>query len=323
MLSTSRTFSILLASLCLASCQSTGSKTLSAESNTAACSNYSGENLNPEAIKFEKILDVDPLTPGFSIFEGPVWKDGALLFSHIGLPEANKPNPSHLMQYKQGKLSEKKPNYGANGLTLSKNGKLLSARQLDGTITEVESGKVIAAKFMGKRFNSPNDLVIAANGMVYFTDPDWQSPKPTPQSEERAYYVSSDGAVSSFGGNVKKPNGVMLSLDESHLYLGGTNGLYKFKLAADGSVIDEPKAIGAIAKNVDGLSKDCAGNIVVTADGQVIYLSPMDEIIARYDIAGVTNVAFGGDDGKTLFATSLGGRPALYQAIVNVPGYPF
>ena len=290
------------------------------------CQQDVSATLDVEGLQFEKILEIEPLTPGFAILEGPLWVNGALLMSHIGGAVGDAPNPADLVVLRDGKLKLVEAGYGSNGLALDPTGAVVAARHADGTITRVADGAVIAGSFKGSRFNSPNDLVISRTGDVYFSDPDWQAPKPHPQAAERAYHVSAAGEVTSFGeGVISKPNGVKLSLDQRTLYVGGTNGLFRFKRKSDGGVIDKAQPVQAerIPSGVDGMGMDCAGNLFVTADGEIHVLTvSSDELIASFDVPGVTNVTFGGKDGATIYATTLGKKPQVWVAESNVPGLP-
>ena len=276
-------------------------------------------------IKFSKVLEIEPLTPGFAVLEGPVWVGDALWVTHIGTPSDNKPNPSDIMAYRNGKLRVEKKSYGANGMSFDGNGQLVAARHFDGTITRVKDGKILAAKYNNKRFNSPNDLVISSAGDIYFSDPDWQNPKPT-QNQELMYHVSKKGEVVSFGSIMEKPNGLMLSQDETTLYTGAKNGLFKYAINPDGSVKDAPQQIAKqkIPAWVDGMSRDCAGNIYVTAEGKVhVLAAKTDKVLASYEVPNATNIAFGGKKHTTLFVTTLGEKPSLWQAEGTIPGLPY
>lgn len=282
--------------------------------------------LDAKGIQFEKVLEIEPLTPGFAILEGPLWLGDRLLMSHVGGSVGDAPNPADLVALRAGKLEVIEAGYGANGLALDPNGAVVAARHADGTITRVADGTVIAGSFKGKRFNSPNDLIISRAGDVYFSDPDWQAPKPHPQAAERAYHVSPSGKVTPFAEGITKPNGVMLSLDQRTLYVGGTNGLFRLKVKANGEVIDKAKPVQAklITDGVDGMSADCAGNLFVTAGGKIHVLAAnSDKAVASFEVPGVTNVAFGGKDGTTLYATTLGEKPQVWVAKTNIPGLPF
>ena len=76
----------------------------------------------------------------------------------------------------------------------------------------------------------------------------------------------------------------------------------------------------------DGLGVDCAGNVYVTTNGEVVVLSPSGERLGGWSVPRVTNVAFGGDDQRTLYITSFGGNPEtgqLREVRLNVPGLPY
>lgn len=278
-------------------------------------------------INFQQVAVVEPITSGFAILEGPVWYDGALRMSHIGGASSDgSPSVSDLVEWRDGQISVVQSGYGSNGLMLDGNGELLAARQKDGTITRVATGEILAGHYNGVRFSSPNDLIISSVGDIYFSDPDWQSPKPNPQEAERVYHINTDSNVTTFGSQITKPNGVMLSFDEVFLYVGGANGLYKFNVNVDGSIVDDGARIQAasIYSDVDGMSKDCAGNIYIVAQNKIFVLeAETDRVITSYYIEGATNIAFGGVDNKTIYVTTLGDQPKLYSAIVNIPGFPF
>jgi gluconolactonase len=143
-----------------------------------------------------------------------------------------------------------------------------------------------------------------------------------------------DGKVTALDttGAPENPNGVMLSLDEKSLYLGGVNGLYKYALADDGALVTPGAHLTSedLAKDagIDGLGKDCAGNIYVTVHGNkdVVVLDANDQQIGRIDVpssGGVTNVAFGGADYRTLFITSLGTPPQIHSVELGIAGFPY
>lgn len=122
---------------------------------------------------------------------------------------------------------------------------------------------------------------------------------------------------------MQKPNGVIFRGDETALYLGGTGGLFKLPVATDGSV-GVGTRVTAVNGGVDGLARDCAGNLYVASGQGVTVLGPSDAVIGSITVGiQVTNMAFGGAERKTLYITSLGGEPKLHQVTLNVPGYPY
>lgn len=277
----------------------------------------------------------DGYSPGFSILEGPVWIGGALLISQISTN--GQPPASRILRIVPGSAAEIfLDDAGTNGLALDGAGQLLGAVHKDGSISRFDLASpgappvVVAGSYMGARFNSPNDLAVRGDGDIYFTDPDWQSPDPSPQAAERAYRAAPGGAVSVFGEyiengttmTVQKPNGVVLRRDEAAVFVGGTSGLFQLPVAADGSV-GVGARVAAVNGGVDGMTKDCAGNLYVTNGQGIVVLDETGSMIGAIPVgAQVTNVAFGGDDRKTLYITSLGSDPKLYSLTLNVPGYP-
>jgi sugar lactone lactonase YvrE len=295
-------------------------------SRNSSCSKYSYDHqLDITAINFTKIVEIEPLTPGFAILEGPVWIEDGLVMSHIGYAVDENPNPSDLLVYRDGEIKVLQKGYGSNGLTFDTNGYLVAARHLDGSITRVINGKIVVSEIEGKRFNSPNDLVFSSRGDLYFTDPNWQNPEPT-QQDELAYHVKPNGEIYPFAANIDKPNGVMLSQYEDNIYVGGTNGLFKYPLLYNGEVQDTPEQVAAdiISEDVDGMSRDCAGNIYVTAGGMIHILDGItDEVLASYEVEGATNIAFGGKNNKTIYVTTLGANPQVWKSETNIPGLPY
>lgn len=290
------------------------------------CAKQQFKPLQTDKIVFTKVLEIDPLTPGFAILEGPVWVGDRLFMSHIGGSVDDRPNTANLVSLREGKLELVREGYGSNGLALDQTGAVVAARHSDGSITRIKDGKVIAQGYQNNRFNSPNDLVFSKQGHLYFTDPDWQAPKPRPQSAERAYHRAPSGKLTAFGATIEKPNGVTLSLDQRRLYLGGTNGLYRFSVSGNGQVVDKAERVQPeiITGGVDGMSLDCAGNLFVTADGKIhVLAAETDKLLATYELPGVTNIAFGGEDGTTIYATTLGERPQVWKAQSVIPGLPF
>lgn len=281
------------------------------------------ENLN-----FDLLLELEPITPGFAILEGPVWLDGSLVMSHIGYA-VDGVNPSDRIALRDGEVKVLQEGYLSNGLTINHLGYMVAARHFDGSITGIENGRVFASEFQGARFNSPNDLVFASSGNLYFTDPTFQAPaNEVLQAAERSYHVTPFGQVSAFGeGFIEQPNGVMLSQDERTLYLGGGNGVFKFDLDINGGVVGNAQQIlvDTVPQGVDGMSRDDCGNIFIAAGGSINIMSEDEQFIGSQEIPGITNVAFGGASGRDIYVTTLGERPSVFRAQGQWPvsGLPY
>ncbi|HEY3831230.1 MAG TPA: SMP-30/gluconolactonase/LRE family protein [Acidimicrobiia bacterium] len=262
--------------------------------------------------------------------EGPVWRNGSLYVSEFG----GGPNPeqSRIVKITNGIGTVFNATAGTNGLAVGPAGALYGASQTAGGIVRFagpsDPAAVVAGKFLGQRFNSPNDLTIRNDGTIYFTDPTYQAPQPAPQARTRVYRVAPQThAVSVIDDNKVQPNGITLSPDEKSLYLATTNGLYKYAVAANGSVGTAVRFASQVPAG-DGMAVDCAGNLYV-ADTNVVVVAPGGRTIAQLRMpAGgetVTNVAFGGSDHRTLFITAMGPGNArgVYQVKLKVPGLPY
>jgi gluconolactonase len=263
----------------------------------------------------------------YTIVEGPVWWRGALYVSEVR-GEGAVPPPSRILEITaDGAVSIALEDTGSNGLAIDPDDALVAARHSDGSVARIDLlGGVtfLAATFDGDRFNCPNDLAFRADGNLYFSDPSWQAPTPRPQDATRVYRVDPEGEITSFDETLDQPNGVTLSPDGDTLYVSG-NQLVKYAVNADGSL--GPRSDFIAGGGGDGMVVDCAGNLYVTREGGVVVYSPAGERLVRIPVSGTetTNVAFGGEDHRTLYITGMGsnGAQGLFQVELNVPGFPY
>jgi gluconolactonase len=179
--------------------------------------------------------------------------------------------------------------------------------------------------YNGQPFNCLNDIVVRADGNIYFTDPSYQKGGRPGQADTAYYRLSPAGVVTRIATRVQ-PNGISLSPDGQYLYVSnadaGGGGVKRHQVAADGSVNATPMDFSALPS--DGMAVDCGGNVYLVANGAVTVVSPTGQMIGT--IGGlpsgtdfVTNAAFGGADSKTLYITS---AKTLHQIVLNVPGLP-
>ncbi len=276
--------------------------------------------------------------------EGPAWRaDGNVFFTDIENNRIMRRDPSetiHVFRHPSGR---------ANGLGFDSEGRLYACEghreggnrrvtrtELDGTIT------VLTDRFEGKRYNSPNDLLIDSLGRVFFTDPrygGYDGPDELEQYDadgkgvEGVYRIDPDGTVERIiSHEVQRPNGIAISNDGHYLIVAdnhngpeadGQRALWRFDLNADGD-IDR----GSRKKLYDWGSERGPDGICVGPDGNVYATAGLNfasslESAAKH-LAGVyvislegerlnfipvpedmiTNCTFGGENGKTLFITS-------------------
>lgn len=275
---------------------------------------------------------IEKLAAGFKWSEGPVWipEGGFLLFSDVpqncifrwkegeGLSVYMKPSGYTGSEPRGGEP-------GSNGLILDPQGRLVICQHGDRRVVRVErdgSWTVLADRFEGKRFNSPNDLVFRSDGTLYFTDPPYglQGPERERLGELGfcgVYRVTPDGKVTLLTKELSRPNGIALSPDEKTLYVANSDGQRPIWMAypvlEDGSIgpgrvffdatpwVREGKLRGA----PDGMAVDIHGNLWATGPGGVNIFTPKGEFLGRISPGVATaNCCFGDPDGSTLYITA-------------------
>ncbi len=275
--------------------------------------------------------------------EGPAWHAAteSVFFTDIE-------NNRIMRRMKDGTFQVyRQPSGKANGLVFDAVGRLYACEggdkrvtrtELDGTIT------VLVANFEGKAFNGPNDLALAADGSVYFTDPRygrWEGMQildDAGKPVEGVYRIAPDGKVTRIiTHEVERPNGIVISPDGKHLYVadnvnsgpnngvGGNRKLWRFDFRADGTVDPESRKLlfdWGTERGPDGMCWGPDGNLYVTAGllfpnlpvetaekypAAVYVIDPASgELVRTLPVPEdmITNCTFGATDGKTLFITA-------------------
>ena len=283
---------------------------------------------------------LEKLAGGFQFTEGPVWHpDGYLLFSDPNANTIYRWSPDggvSVFRAKSGYSGFDIGRYrqpGSNGLTIDGEGRLVINEHGNRRVTRLErTGKVtvLADRYQGRRLNSPNDLVQRSDGILYFTDPPFGLPEtfddPAKELPFSGVYMVRNGEVMLLARELSGPNGIALSPDERHLYVGNWDlarkVLIRYEVAADGTLENgtvfydftrESEPVG-----LDGVKVDVEGHVYVSAPGGVWILSPSGEALGRIvPPEQGANFAFGGDDGKSLYLTASTG---LYRIRLGIPG---
>ena len=267
------------------------------------------------------------LHTGFKFTEGPTPdRQGSVYFSDI-------PNERIHKVDKDGNLSifREKSNR-SNGLKVNAKGEIVACEMAGRVVAISPDGKsvrVLADKYEDKPFNAPNDLVIDKQGGIYFTDPAFGAAKPLPQGKTSVYYIAPGGKVTRLIDDLNNPNGVMLSPDESTLYVipTGPAEMMAYSVEAPGKIgkgrvfctlqgKDGKKGTGG-----DGCTIDAKGNLYVTSQIGVQVFDPAGKYLGNIAFPEQpANVAFGGPDMKTLYVTA---RSSLYTAPMETRGHIF
>jgi gluconolactonase len=294
--------------------------------------------LAPDA-KIEKIAE------GFQFVEGPVWNRGAgyLLFSDIPGNAIMTWSPSGGASIFRARIFEGEfptgAQVGTNGLTLDRQGRIVAAEHGNRQISRIERDgalTVLAARYEGKRFNSPNDLVIKKTGEIYFTDPPFGLLKPGQSLEEAAknplreldfngvFRINTGGKIDVMTKDIALPNGLAFSPNEKELYIANSAGktwsvydVTKDGTLANGRIFyDAGKETGPGVP--DGMKVDAGGNVWATGPGGILVISSQGKLLGTIGFPEVpANCGWGDTDGKTLYVTA---RTGLYRIKTRVAG---
>jgi sugar lactone lactonase YvrE len=268
---------------------------------------------------------VEKVASGFQFTEGPVWikKDGCLLFSDIPADTIYRLDP------RDGKVTVyRKPSGNSNGLTLDGKGRLIACEHGNRRVSrEAPAGKVesIASIFEEKKLNSPNDVVVARDGSLFFTDPPYGiDAKAQEQPCQGVYRLSPGGKLKLLVSDFDRPNGLAFSPDEKVLYIADSSArmhIRAFDVKPDGT-LENGRLFAKLTRDreggPDGLKVDRKGNIFTTGPGGIWVYAPDGKLLGIVDTPEVpANCGWGGPDGKDLYITA---RTGLYRIRTTVGG---
>jgi len=295
------------------------------------------EQLSPELERIASLdQEVEVLGRGFVGGEGPLWwkEGGYFLFSEVRGNRRMKWSPE------EGVTVFHEPTNNANGLTRDPQGRLIMCEGGARRVTRMEpdgSITVVANNYHGRRLNRPNDVVVKSDGSIYFTDPG--APAPGMDLDFAGVYrVSPDlGTSNLLVRDFVLPNGLAFSPDERTLYINDSQGVLVrddiFRsvghirafdvrangMLANGRVLCELR--GEQSGIPDGMKVDVEGNVYCTGTGGIWIMDSSGKHLGTI-LTGVehtTNLAWGGEDWKTLFITT----PEILTRIqLKIPGIP-
>ena len=268
--------------------------------------------------KLEKLAD------GCNFTEGPTGD------AHGNLFFTDQPNDRILEWSVAGKLSTfLQPAGRANGMYFDTQGNLIACAEAQNELWSIAPDKtvtVLVTNFSGKRLNGPNDVWLAPDGALYFTDPfyqrTWTAPHVARVAGENVFRLSPDRKVlRPVATDLKKPNGITGTPDGKNLFVADirANQTWRYDILPDGALTNKTLFC---AKGSDGMTMDAEGNLYLCATGATNGVSVFDKtgrLIDHIDVPEQwsANVSFGGRDHRTLFITA---SESLYSIRLRVRG---
>jgi gluconolactonase len=276
-------------------------------------------------------VDLEKLAEGCEWAEGPVWsrQQACLLFSDIPRNSVNKWDEKKGLSLflRPSGYTGKKPREGepgSNGLLFDAQDRLVLCQHGDRRIARLEGKNkfvTLAAKYQGKRLNSPNDGAFKSNGDLYFTDPPYglEGGEDDPARELDfcgVYRLTAKGKLTLATDELTRPNGIAFSPDEKRLYVAQSDPeepIWKvFDVADDGALSGGRVFFDAsdLAKDEnnkgvpDGLKVDEKGHVFATGPGGVLVFSPEGKHLGTLRTGQATANCGWGGNGSTLYITA-------------------
>jgi gluconolactonase len=270
---------------------------------------------------------IEKVAGGFQFTEGPLWRpDHTLWFSDVPGNVVRSVTPEGkvtvLIENAGGVSTAPAGSFiGPNGMAEAPDGSVWMVQHGDRRIVRVAPDRTltpVASTFEGQRFNSPNDLVFARDGALYFTDPPYglakQDDDPAKELRFNGVYRFANGRVQALVRDLNRPNGLAFSPDFKVLYVNNSdaakNLVMRYDVAADGTLSGGRVFADLTSKTdglADGLKVDSRGNLYTTGPGGVWVLSPAGRHLGTIKPPEIPANCAWGDDGKTLYMTAVTG----------------
>jgi sugar lactone lactonase YvrE len=204
-----------------------------------------------------------------------------------------------------------------NGIRFDSRGNMLIADYTNHNILKVDMNTKMLTIFAHEpRMNQPNDIAIDSKDRLYASDPDFKA------GTGRIWRIDTDGKVT-FLDSLGTTNGIELSPNEKTLYVNASRKVWAYDLSQKGNISNKRVLIEFSDFGMDGMRCDIKGNLYIArfGKGMVVVVSPQGKIIREIPLSGKrpTNVAFGGNDGRTMYVT-LQDQGNLECFRVDIPG---
>ena len=283
--------------------------------------------LTAKSPKFWELLDraakLTRVAGGFGFTEGPVWDQAGFLY--VSDEEQN-----HIYRvYLDGRSESFMALGDPDGNTFDRQQRLLDCASILRAIIRIDADgrqyTTLADRFGGKRFNSPNDVVIGPDGAIYFTDPTLDLPKGQKQEIpfQGVYRLDDKGDVRLLVKDISQPNGLAFSPDGKTLYVDDSEqkNIRAFDFGSDGTVSNErifgeEKEPGGVP---DGMRVDQQGNLyVVGPKGIWVWDSKGTHLGTIVMSEQPANLAWGDKDYRTLYITA---KTSVYRIATKARGF--
>lgn len=249
--------------------------------------------------------------------EGPVWNEsGYYLFSDISSNIISKIIPGQVKEVYmshsgcEDEASAELPRMmGSNGLAYDSNGKLLVCRHGMHDVACYENDRLIPyiSNYIGKPFNSPNDIVAHNNGQVFFSDPPYglkdQKINANKYQPFAGVYCRKEDEVILMWNKLLFPNGVCLSPDQESLFVCSNKSYEANILEFDVNTLAFKRMVAHA--NSDGIKCDEHGNLFLCTGEGILIMNQKGERLGLIQLPTIpANICWGGKDGSDLFITA-------------------
>jgi len=280
---------------------------------------------------------IERVASGFTFTEGPMWRQGKLWFSDVQDDKLRTVTPAGkvevLLNNSGGYRNPPKgANIGSNAMVTAKDGSVLMMQMGARRIVKLDGHLGIhpfLATYRGKRLNSPNDLVFARDGSLWFTDPPFglfngMDKDPAKELKFNGVFRYANGTLTAPITDMTQPNGIGFSPDGRTLYVSnyGPDMYVRAYSVGRNGTLSRPRVLihypaGSGREGPDGLKVDMAGNVWTSGPGGIRIVTPKGKVLGQIKLPEVAaNMAFA-EDGHVLYIT---GSTSLYRLHTRTAG---
>lgn len=318
---------------------------LAAVASIAALGIAAADTTAPRIERMDPALDaiiapgttIERVATGFRFTEGPMWREGRLWFSDLRADKVFAVTPGgkvELLIEHAGGLDPFPPDsyLGSNAMATDKDGSVLLVQQGGRKIVHLDAklkSTPFLERYQGKKLNSPNDLVFAPDGSLWFTDPPFglsgMDKDPAKELAFNAVYRYANGKLEAMIKDLSLPNGLAFSPDGKTLYVanfGPERFVNAYDVATTGAVSNARALIKYAADErrpggPDGLKVDSVGNVWTTGPGGIRIITPRGKVLGQLVLPEVAaNLAFA-EQGKVAYITA---SSSIYKLALRTPG---